>query len=95
MIERLVQLLIIYIRIPSFPYTNNIMESSLTFTRYHLIASIDEDDIKMLDNMVITHDPLMNPDGRARFTKSLEEKGYCAKLRNQSLLHTGDFFISI
>ena len=34
---------------------------------YHLIASTDDDVINMLDKMVIIVDPLMNPDGRARF----------------------------
>ena len=40
---------------------------------YHLIASTDDDVLNMLDDMVIIVDPLMNPDGRARFAKSLEQ----------------------
>ena len=59
---------------------------------YHLIASIDEDVIDMLDNMVIIVDPLMNPDGRARFAKSLEQyRGTAPNYDDQSLLHTGDW----
>ena len=38
---------------------------------YHLIASIDEDNINMLDNMVIIVDPLMNPDGRVQDLQNL------------------------
>ena len=59
---------------------------------YHLIASTDEDVINMLDKMVIIVDPLMNPDGRARFTKSLEQyRGTAPNYDDQSLLHTGDW----
>ena len=59
---------------------------------YHLIASIDDDVLNMLDNMVIIVDPLMNPDGRARFVKSLEQyRGTAPNYDDQSLLHTGDW----
>ena len=59
---------------------------------YHLIASTDDDVINMLDKMVIIVDPLMNPDGRARFTKSLEQyRGTAPNYDDQSLLHTGDW----
>jgi len=59
---------------------------------YHLIASTDEDVINMLDKMIIIVDPLMNPDGRARFTKSLEQyRGTAPNYDDQSLLHTGDW----
>jgi len=59
---------------------------------YHLIASTDEDVINMLNKMVIIVDPLMNPDGRARFTKSLEQyRGTAPNYDDQSLLHTGDW----
>ena len=40
---------------------------------YHLIASEDKDVLEMLDNMIVIIDPLMNPDGRDRFAKSLEQ----------------------
>ena len=40
---------------------------------YHLIASEDEAVLSMLDNMIVIIDPLMNPDGRDRFSKSLEQ----------------------
>ena len=33
----------------------------------------DEDINNMLEKMIIIIDPIMNPDGRARFTKSLEQ----------------------
>ena len=38
---------------------------------YHLIASKDDDILELLDDMVIIVDPVMNPDGRARFVKNL------------------------
>ena len=59
---------------------------------YHFIASNDEETIDMLDNMLIIIDPLMNPDGRARFAKSLEQyRGAAANYDDQSLIHTGDW----
>ena len=59
---------------------------------YHLIASTDNHVINMLNNMVIIVDPLMNPDGRARFAKSLEQyRGTAPNYDDQSLLHTGDW----
>ena len=59
---------------------------------YHFIASEDKDTLEMLDNMVIIIDPMMNPDGRARFTKSLEQyRGTAPNYDDQSLLHTGDW----
>ncbi len=59
---------------------------------YHLIASEDEDTIKLLDNMIIIIDPLMNPDGRARFVRSLEQyRGTSPNYDDQSLLHTGEW----
>ena len=46
----------------------------------------------MLDDMLIIFDPLMNPDGRARFYKSLEQyRGTSPNYDDQSLLHTGDW----
>ena len=59
---------------------------------YHFIASNDEETIDMLDNMLIIIDPLMNPDGRARFAKSLEQyRGTAPNYDEQSLIHTGDW----
>ena len=59
---------------------------------YHFIASNDEETLKMLDDMLIIFDPLMNPDGRARFSKSLEQfRGTSPNYDDQSLLHTGDW----
>lgn len=57
---------------------------------YRLLASNDSDTQKLLDNTIILLDPMMNPDGRARFTKILQEKrGAAPNYDNQSLLHTG------
>ena len=59
---------------------------------YHLIASNDNDVLNMLDNMIVIIDPLMNPDGRDRFAKSLEQyRGTAPNVDDQSLLHTGDW----
>jgi len=59
---------------------------------YHLIASIEKDVESMLDNMIVIIDPLMNPDGRDRFAKSLEQyRGTAPNIDDQSLLHTGDW----
>ena len=59
---------------------------------YHLIASKDPDVIDMLDEMVIIIDPVMNPDGRARFAKNLEQyRGTAPNYDDQSLIHTGDW----
>ncbi len=57
---------------------------------YHLIASEDADITGLLDSMVVLVDPMMNPDGRARFTKNMQEnRGAAPNLDSQSLLHTG------
>ena len=59
---------------------------------YHLIASEDKDILDLLDDMVIIVDPLMNPDGRARFAKNLEQfRGTAPNYDDQSLIHTGDW----
>ena len=59
---------------------------------YHLIASKDTTVIDMLDEMVIIIDPVMNPDGRARFAKNLEQyRGTAPNYDDQSLIHTGDW----
>lgn len=59
---------------------------------YHLIASVDKEVESMLDNMIVIIDPLMNPDGRDRFVKSLEQyRGVAPNIDDQSLLHSGDW----
>ena len=59
---------------------------------YHLIASEDPDVINLLENMVVIVDPMMNPDGRDRFSKSLDQyRGTAPNYDDQSLLHTGDW----
>ncbi|WP_334064915.1 M14 family metallopeptidase [Alteromonas genovensis] len=59
---------------------------------YHLIASEDKDVEALLDDMVVVIDPMMNPDGRARFAKSLEQyRGTAPNVDDQSLLHRGDW----
>ena len=59
---------------------------------YHLIASEDDDIKELLDEMIIIVDPLMNPDGRARFAKNLEQyRGTAPNYDDQSLIHTGDW----
>ncbi|MDA9611498.1 M14 family metallopeptidase, partial [Gammaproteobacteria bacterium] len=59
---------------------------------YHLIASNDPEIENMLASMVIIVDPMMNPDGRDRFTKSLEQyRGTAPNYDDQSLIHTGDW----
>ena len=59
---------------------------------YHLIADQSPQTQKMLDEMLIVIDPMMNPDGRARFAKSLEQyRGAAPNVDDQSLLHRGDW----
>ena len=59
---------------------------------YHLIASTDKEIINMLSEMVVIVDPMMNPDGRDRFAKSLEQyRGVAPSYDDQSLIHTGDW----
>lgn len=59
---------------------------------YHLAASEDPSIIELLNNMIVVIDPLMNPDGRDRFAKSLEQyRGTAPNIDDQSLLHRGDW----
>ena len=59
---------------------------------YHLIADNSPKTLNMLKNMVIIIDPIMNPDGRARFVKSLEQyRSTAPNYDDQSLIHTGDW----
>ena len=57
---------------------------------YHLIASQRSDVKELLSKSLVIIDPSMNPDGRARFTKLLEQsRGVAPNVDDQSLLHTG------
>jgi hypothetical protein len=59
---------------------------------YHYAASEDPKVKEMLEDMVIVIDPMMNPDGRDRFAKSLEQyRGTAPNIDDQSLLHRGDW----
>ena len=59
---------------------------------YHLIAGQNSEITNLLENMIIIVDPIMNPDGRARFAKSLEQyRGTAPNYDDQSLIHTGDW----
>jgi hypothetical protein len=59
---------------------------------YHYAASNDSSTLELLNDMVIVIDPMMNPDGRARFAKSLEQyRGTSPNVDDQSLLHRGDW----
>lgn len=57
---------------------------------HHLAADRSEATRKLLDELVVIIDPSMNPDGRARFVKSLVEfRGAQPNVDDQSLLHSG------
>ncbi len=57
---------------------------------YHLVASTDDDVQELLEKEIILIDPSMNPDGRARFVRSLEQhRGVTPNVDDQSLLHSG------
>ena len=59
---------------------------------YHYAASQDPKVTAMLDDMIIVIDPMMNPDGRDRFAKSLEQyRSTAPNVDDQSLLHRGDW----
>ncbi len=59
---------------------------------YHLAASQDPEVIDLLDKEIVIIDPLMNPDGRARFIKGLEEaRGTAPNVDEQSMLHDGQW----
>ncbi|WP_194867014.1 M14 family zinc carboxypeptidase [Pseudoalteromonas sp. PPB1] len=56
---------------------------------YQLIASQEKDIQDMLEKSIIIVDPLMNPDGRARFTQELQQRrGVAPNVDTQSTLHT-------
>jgi len=57
---------------------------------YHLAAGRSDEIERMLDELVVIVDPNMNPDGRERFLKQLQEaRGAAPNVDAQSLLHTG------
>jgi hypothetical protein len=57
---------------------------------YHLLAARDAKVEKMLEDLVIIVDPLMNPDGRGRFVKMVaEQRGAAINLDDQALVHSG------
>ncbi|WMS87210.1 M14 family metallopeptidase [Pleionea litopenaei] len=59
---------------------------------YHLIASESAEITDLLSKQVIIIDPMMNPDGRARFSKELQEyRAVAPNVDDQSLLHTGSW----
>ncbi|GLP96982.1 M14 family metallopeptidase [Paraferrimonas sedimenticola] len=59
---------------------------------YHLLADQSAETQALLDNMVVMIDPLMNPDGLARFNRSLQRyRGASPNVDDQSLLHRGDW----
>ncbi|MFU8819997.1 MAG: M14 family zinc carboxypeptidase [Gammaproteobacteria bacterium] len=59
---------------------------------HHLAADRSEATRQLLDELVVIVDPNMNPDGRARFIKSLgEHRGTQPNVDDQSMLHTGDW----
>lgn len=57
---------------------------------HHFIAATNDDIRAMLDEMVIVIDPMMNPDGRARFLQQIaENRGVNPNLDDQSPTHRG------
>jgi hypothetical protein len=57
---------------------------------HHLIGVEDAKVAKLLEDVVVIIDPLMNPDGRDRFVKMIaEHRGVAPNVDDQSLLHTG------
>lgn len=57
---------------------------------YHLTAAEGEETERLLEELVVILDPMMNPDGRDRFLKQLREhSGRRGDRDDQSLYHTG------
>lgn len=57
---------------------------------YHLLAARDAKVDKLLEDLIIIVDPLMNPDGRGRFIKMIaENRGAAINLDDQALVHSG------
>jgi hypothetical protein len=59
---------------------------------HHLIAGTDPAVTTLLDEVVVIIDPMMNPDGRARFThQAAQHRGAAPNFDDQSLLRTGSW----
>ena len=59
---------------------------------YHLAAATDAETKALLDSSIVIIDPMMNPDGRDRHLKQIEEvRGAMPNVDHQSLLHRGDW----
>ena len=59
---------------------------------YHLLADQSRETQALLDDIIIIVDPMMNPDGRARFCQKIEEqRGASPNFDSQSLLHKGEW----
>lgn len=59
---------------------------------YTMLASENPEITSLLQQMIIFVDPMMNPDGRARFCKDVEEgRGKSPNFDTQSFTHTGDW----
>jgi hypothetical protein len=57
---------------------------------HHLLAAEDPAVGKLLEDVVVMVDPLMNPDGRERFIKMIaENRGTAPNVDDQSLVHGG------
>jgi len=59
-------------------------------TAYHLTADQSDETRRMLDELVVIIDPLMNPDGRDRWINQINEhRGRAPMVDDQTLLHAG------
>lgn len=57
---------------------------------HHLIAGTGPEVAALLDELVVIIDPMMNPDGRARYThQAAQHRGAAPNFDDQSLLRTG------
>lgn len=57
---------------------------------HHLLAATDGETEKLLDELVVIIDPLMNPDGRDRYIRQLDEFGcYAPNLDLAAMQHSG------
>lgn len=57
---------------------------------HHLVAGTGPEVAALLDRVVVIVDPMMNPDGRARFTaQAAQHRGAAPNLDDQSLVHAG------
>jgi hypothetical protein len=59
---------------------------------HHLIAGTGSDVTTLLDELIVIIDPMMNPDGRARFTEqAAQHRGVAPNFDDQSLLRSGSW----